>query len=441
MAKHAELGPSSAERWMSCPGSVPLSRGLVDEGSDYADQGTAAHYLAAHCLELGDEVKDYLGDKILLLENMHTGEHYELFEGIHIEQPSKQLNCFEVDADMVEHVGKYVADVRRVASGLPGSELHVEQSLTISYLTGEEDAKGTSDVVIPSEETLVVADLKYGQGVRVNAEDNPQLKMYAASAKRKFELMFDFKDVHVAILQPRLDHISQHTYTLKEIEDFEEEVVAAAGTVAEADALYAHDGLSPAFQDVYLNPSEDACRWCKAKATCPKLAQVIEDEINADFDDLSGVEDEKHYVELKVAEYVDPELLSKKAKSIALIEMWCKAVRGKVESMLLDGKEVPDFKLVEGKMGHRKWVDEHEAEEMMKSMRLKADEMYDKKLISPTTAEKVLKSTPKRWDRIKDLITQTKGAPSVAPASDKRPAMVVTNAGDEMDDLTGADLM
>jgi hypothetical protein len=413
-----------------------LSEGLKDGGSQYADEGTAAHFLAAHCLETGTEVKAHKGRYIYLMQRAESGEHYEIFGSDTYPMADKILNEFEVDDDFIEYVGKYAADVRGLVAGLEDAELHVEQRLSIEYMTGEGGAEGTSDTVIVSDTELIVADLKYGQGVRVDAKDNPQLKMYAASAVNKYGLLHDFDKVRVMIHQPRLNHISEHVYTLQEIMDFEGEVAVGAANVAKAIKIYqtGGDGFGS-----FLTPSEDACRWCKAKATCPSLAKFVEEQIDADFEDLSGVEDDEYYINLKVGEYVDPEVLSAKAKSIDLIEMWCKAVRGKVEGVLLDGKPVPGFKLVEGKMGHRKWADEQEAEKVLKSMRLKVDEMYDLKLISPTTAEKVLKAKPKCWTRIKDQITQTRGGPSVAPESDKRPAMAITHAGDEMEDLT--DLM
>jgi Protein of unknown function (DUF2800) len=436
MAKHAILGPSSAERWMTCAGSVALSEGLKDEGSEYADEGTAAHFLAAHCLVTGHEVSTQKGRFIYLMQSTATGEHYEAFGNAPNLYDDKQLNEFEVDDDMVEHVGKYVADVRGLVKGLEGATLHVEQRLSIAYMTGEEDAEGTSDTVIVSDTELIVADLKYGQGVRVDAKDNPQLKMYAASAVNKYGLMHDFEHVRVIINQPRLNHVSEHVYTLLEIREFEEEVAQAVKYVERAIEFYADK--NDAFKK-FLVPSEDACRWCKAKADCPELARFVKEAIDAEFTDISGVEDIAYYNSLKTEAYTDPDELSVKMKSIDLIEEWCKAVRAKVESVLLSGQPVPGYKLVEGKMGHRKWADEQEAEKVMKSMRLKVDEMYDMKLISPTSAEKVLKSKPKCWTRIKDQITQTRGGPSVAPESDKRPAMVITDVGDEMEDLT--DLM
>lgn len=436
MAKHAKLSASSAERWMVCPGSVPLSKDYPNTSSEYADEGTAAHYLGSVCLANGTEPKQYLKRTILLMEDVLSGEHYECFDDESVRNDAdRKLNEFVITSDMVEHVGKYVSDVRRVALGLNGSIL-VEQSLPLTFLTSESDAEGTSDAVIISP-TLVVADLKYGMGVRVEAKDNPQLLMYASAAREQYSMVNDFEDVHVAILQPRLDHISQYTYSHADLDVFEEEVKTAVIRVHAAEELYEQGGdLSHDF----LNPTEKGCMWCKHKANCTALAAYVSEQIDADFEDLSEVKDIEHYVNVKVEPY-DPETISLKMKSLGLIEMWMKAVRGEVESLLLKGLPVPGYKLVEGKMGHRKWANEQEAEAMMKSMRLKEDEMYDKKLISPTSAEKVLKESPKRWARIKDLITQTRGGPSVAPESDKRPAMAITPVGDDMEDLSNDDLI
>lgn len=435
MAKHAKLSASSAERWIPCPGSVPLSKDYPNTSSEYADEGTAAHYLGSVCLANGTEPKQYLKRTILLMEEVFSGEHYECFDDESVRNDAdRKLNEFIVDDDMVEHVGKYVSDVRRVALGLNGNIL-VEQTLPLTFLTSEKDAAGTSDAVIISP-TLVVADLKYGMGVRVEAKDNPQLLMYASAAREQYSMVNEFEDVHVAILQPRLDHVSQYTYSHASIDLFEEKVKQAVIRVEEAEKIHAEGGdLSG-----YLQPTEKGCQWCKHKANCTALAAYVAEQIEADFEDLSGVEDIEHYVNVKVEPY-DPETISRKMKSLGLIEMWMKAVRGEVESLLLKGLPVPGYKLVEGKMGHRKWANEQEAEAMMKSMRLKEDEMYDKKVISPTTAEKVLKESPKRWTRLKELITQTRGGPSVAPESDKRPAMVITPVGDDMEDLSNDDLI
>ena len=429
MAKHAKLGPSSTERWMNCPGSVPLSEGLLDESSRYAAEGTAAHFLAAYCLTSKTEPEDYKGREILLCVTP-DGEHFEAF--CPVGNNSLITDQFMVEDEMVRAIDTYVSDIRRVALAVNG-DLHVEQRLSISHLTKEEDAAGTSDVVICAPDKLIVVDLKYGQGVRVEAEGNKQLLMYAAAAYEKFGLIYDFKSVQLVIHQPRLDAVSEYSYSLEELEQFTQSVKVSVENVTKA--VEAYEAGAEDFSE-YLHPSEDACRWCKAKAICPALADRVSQELGEMFEDLSEAQKTEEGVKARV-ESIDVEALSLKAKSIELIEMFCKAVRGKVESLLLLGIAVPDFKLVQGKKGHRTWKNAEEAEAMMRSMRLKEAEMYNRKLISPTDADKLLKKdSPKRWQRIVPLIEQRVGSPSVAPMSDKREALTMTHVADEMEDLT-----
>src|SRR3569832_1840129 len=126
-------------------------------------------------------------------------------------------------------------------------------------------------------------------------------------------------------------------------------------------------------------------------------------------------------------------------QAIDLIEAWCKAVRAQAEVELLAGCVVSGFLLVCGLKGARSWGDEAAAEVVMKSMRLKQDEMYTFKLISPTTAEKLLKENPKRWNKLQTFITQSEGGLSVAPLSDKRPAVVIEPVADDFQDLTATE--
>lgn len=437
MAKHAVLSPSSAERWMSCPGSVSMSRGIKDEGSGYADEGTCAHFLAAFCLTNKRDPIKYVNTPITILKDRETGETTEAFAANAGESETREeVYRLTPDLEFVQYVQDYVDYVRSVAQATNGL-IHVEQRMSLEHLTGESGAEGTSDTVIVTDDELIIVDLKFGRGVTVSATHNPQLLMYASAANARFGLVHDFNSVRMVIHQPRLNHVSEDVYTLADLANFEAEVRQAVKRVAHVNEMEIN---GEDYTQVMLSPSEDACRWCKAKANCPALANFVREQIEADFEDLSGVVDDDHYANLAVEAY-SPEELSLKAKAIELIELWCKAVRGKVESLLLSGKVVPDFKLVQGKRGHRKWRSAEEAEAVMKSMRLKVDEMFDLKLISPTSAEKLLKESPKRWARIEPLIVQTEGAPSVAPASDKRPALVITHVADEMEDLTGSDLI
>lgn len=154
---HARLSPSSASRWMTCPGSAALCDGEDDEGSDYAAEGTAAHELAERIL-LGANGKDLVG--------------------------KRAENGVKWAKDMLRDVMVYVTLVQDMVTST-GGKLHVEVKVPIEHLTGEYGAKGTSDIVIETETELIVCDLKFGRGVEVSAVENKQLRIYALGALEK----------------------------------------------------------------------------------------------------------------------------------------------------------------------------------------------------------------------------------------------------------------
>jgi hypothetical protein len=386
---------------MRCPGSVQACADLPDESSKFADEGTAAHFLASECLGRGDEPFSHLGRTILVSRD---GAEW-LPEGW---AAGNAASSFLVDQDMCLAVLDYVDYVRGVSKATGGALL-VEQRLPISSLTGESGAHGTADAVILAEREIIVIDLKYGRGVAVSAADNEQLQIYALAALREFGLAQDFDRVRMVIHQPRLGAVSEATLSIDDLADFGERVLEAAGFTQYPDAL--------------LNPSEEACRWCRAKATCPALrAEVVE---------LFGA------VPAPQAESAD--VLADCMAKVDLIEGWCKAVRAEVETRLLTGKPVRGWKVVQGKKGNRKWSSDADAEAMLKAMRIPHDRMYDYAVISPTSAEKLAKAEvigPRQWPRVAALITQAEGKPSVAPESDKRPALVMSAVADAFNDVT-----
>jgi len=403
MADHALLSASAAHRWGNCPGSLALEAGQENKSSSFADEGTAAHMLADWCLSERKKAKDFCGDSPL----------------------------HPITDDMRDFVQAYVDQIEAAAYG---GLLMGEQRVDYSNAIGVPGQFGTSDVIIVKGNTLEIRDLKYGMGNKVEAEDNEQMQLYALGALELIE-MLDLADsieqIVLGIHQPRLFAVSEWVITREQLEAFR---VDYAEKAQEAFKLhkYGRETVEMGYMDK-LVPSEDACRWCKAKSFCPALRSFVLSTVSDDFVDISqDIAPQLASAEERIAN-ADNAHVSNCLKAVDLIESWCTAVRARAESELLKGHDVPGFKLVRGRAGARKWADETAAEAMLKSMRLKVDQMFDLKLISPTTAEKVLKETPKRWNKLQSLITRSDGKPSVAPVNDKRDALVIEPVSDSFD--------
>ena len=384
MAQHSLLSPSGAHRWMRCPGSIGAESGLPDTSSKYAAEGTAAHELAAKCLELEANAEAVIGDTM-------TVDGYD----------------FTVTADMAHHVNDYCKLVREYAEG---GQLLVEKRVNFSEAIGVPDSTGTSDAIVIHPDRLTVIDLKYGMGVKVDATENEQLQLYALGALHDYGMMGEFNEIVMVVHQPRLNHVSEWSIPVEKLEEFRE-----AARLAAIEAL---DNREPR-----LNPGEKQCRFCKAKATCPALKAEISDAIG-------GIATPADFADLAVADEDD---VSRAMARVELVEQWCKAIRAEVERRLFAGEPVAGFKLVEGRRGNRAWSDEAAVEKLFKSFRLKQEEMYDFKLISPTKAEKILKTkNPGRWEKVDALTSRGDGKPSVAPATDRRPALAVSSSDEDV---------
>ncbi len=426
MTSHAKLSPSSAHRWLHCAGSMILEKDLLDSTSEHAELGTAAHYLASECLEQDKDATDFLNRRI------------QITSGVAVWKDETDLvgqSFFTVDLEMTENIQKYLDAVRSQAEG---NQLLVEQRVSFGSYIDAQDAFGTSDAIILTPDEIQVHDLKYGRGVKVDATGNEQLNLYGLGALDEFGVFGDFKKVRKVIHQPRIGHYSEEVVTVEQLEEFAKEVKQSVSYIRALEiGLEDGDGGAIADFEGSFNPGEKQCQWCKAKAVCPALANHLMETMLGEFENLDEV-DLQTVVPEATAQIVSYEndRLSKLYAAIPLFENWIKAVDAAVHEKLHAGEVVPGFKLVEGRKGSRKWSDDKEAEELFKSMRLKTEQMYDLKVISPTTAAKLQKENiigPRQWSKVEALITQNDGKPTVAAESDKRPALDMTP---QFEDLT-----
>lgn len=426
----------------------------------YADEGTVAHALAAMCLTEGKDAAAYIGRRIECADYPHaklspSGAHrWMRCPGSHALEtriafvPRKFTG--EVTREMAEGVQVYLDNIRAF-KGEDGVLL-VEQSLPIGQITGEEGATGTGDGVILRGNELQIHDLKFGKGVEVSAYENEQLQLYGLGALHKLgDLADDVERVRFVIHQPRINTTpSEWDCSVGELRAFGLRATEMAKTALTA-AKFEANWVNKDDKLHYLTPGEKQCRFCEAKATCPKLAAYVQEGVGAQFEVLAEAETNEVAAE-QIGCEIGPEgaptdELSLKMQACSLIEDWVKAVRAEVAKRLHAGQKVPGFKLVKGKRGARQWADATQAEEVLKKMRLKKEEMYTFSLISPTAAEKLVPAIDKKtgkpkdgednkplslkqWDKLQELITQSEGAASVAPESDPRPAIEVTPPAD-----------
>lgn len=196
-AAHARLGASNAHRWLLCPGSVAAEEGLPDTAGPFAEEGTRAHELAERALRGAGDV----------------------------------LAAHD-DQSMADYVRVYVDLVTRLAQGADLFE--IEQR--VDYGEWVEGGFGTADALIVTGDTLRVIDLKYGRGVRVDAEDNPQGMLYALGAYAETRHIFEVRRVIITIVQPRLDHISEWEISIDDLLRWAEWVKGRAEATAAPDA-------------------------------------------------------------------------------------------------------------------------------------------------------------------------------------------------------------
>ena len=368
MSDHALLSPSGSHRWLHCTPSAVLETEFDNKSSPAAAEGTAAHALCEHKLK----------------RMLHRRS----------KRPVSDYNSDEME----EHTDAYVEFVsellEKAKQNCKDPLVQVEQRLDLSeYVPG---AFGTADCLIIADGTLHVIDMKYGLGVLVSAEENPQLKCYGIAALSIYEDLYDIKDVSLSIFQPRRENVSTWTISAEDLRS------------------WAENELKPKAQMAFKGEGEycpgEWCQFCRAAVKCRARAEE----------------------KLRIAEEefkLPPLLTDNEIESIlpmlSDITKWANDISAYALEMAVSrGKEWNGYKVVEGR-SVRKYADEDAVAEVAKQNGY--TDIYRESLITLTEMQKLM-GRKKFEEILGSLIIKPPGKPTLVPITDKRQAMNVSDA-------------
>ena len=388
MSKHALLSASGSSRWLECPPSAHLELQFPKKSSSYADEGTAAHELcelaARYWLEEISEAEyeDRLAD-------LAKGEYYNA----------------EMQECAVDY-GRFISEtVKATRENCPDAIVELEVK-SLDFSDWAPEGFGTGDCIIVADDLLEIIDFKYGKGVRVEAENNPQMRLYALGAIKLYGELYDIKRVRMSIIQPRINREpSTDEISVTELLDWAENYVKPRAALA-----FAGEGE--------FNPSEKTCKFCRAKEQCKARYEQNLALFDEAPDPLLITVDEAGAVLEKASD----------------IKAWLSDLEKLVMSKLFEGEPVEGWKLVEGR-SNRKYTDETKVAEAMKAAGYDEARLYERSLIGITAMEKAF-GKKAVGEVLKDLIYKPQGKPTLAPATDKRaefkPEELVLDAFDDV---------
>lgn len=359
---HALLSASSAHRWLACPASAVAAEAYPNEQTEFTREGTLAH-----------EVAEVVAREQLRPE---TGR-----DGFAPEVTQEMLDCAAGYRDYIQEQTK--SDSAAVL---------LEQRVDFSPWVP--DGFGTCDCIILQDDTMTVIDYKYGQGVPVSAEGNPQLRLYALGALNDYGIAVDVQKVEMHIYQPRINNVSADTITAAELLEWAEKTMKPIAQKA----AKGKGGYS----------AGPHCRFCPHAGRCRELTKTCTEFV------------ETH--DLRVAVPVlAPHEVADVLRMLPLISLWAKRINAQAMDTLLGGGAIPGYKVVEGKHGNRQWTDELKVAEALQTAGYKPADITETKLLSPAAMDKAIGK--KRVAELLDaLMYRTSGAPTIVPETDKRPA-------------------
>lgn len=355
------VGGSTAKRVMNCPGSVALVQKMPPKpSSKYADEGTLLHNVIAEIVMSDKHPEEWLGttynDQVLTL-------------------------------DLIDD--KLVPALAALDQIDPNKEMEIAAETRVGFGDLLHGVFGSTDLIGRIGNRAIVLDWKFGDGVAVEVEENPQLMFYAAAAMRTEESKWAFEgatEIEMVIVQPPA--VKRWVTTPARIAQFEKDLVKAVKLAQQPDA------------ELKVG---DHCRWCAAKPVCPQMTGAVDRALKTQV------------------ESIDVQTLGAYLANADLLEDWIKDLRALAHQILDSGAPVPGYKLV-AKRGTRQWVDETKAATAMLAMNVPRSEIYKEELLSPAQMEKVLKKS--KLTLPDDLVVSVSSGTTLAVESDPRPAVL-----------------
>lgn len=388
-AAHAKLSASGAHRWLNCPGSVLLEQEYPDSTSEYAAEGTLAHEICE--LKL----------RAYAIEPMGKTEFNKRYAAL----KKNELYKSEMDG----YTEDYLEYIKTVMLSYPVQPAVVAEK-RVDYSRYAAGGFGTADCLVLAGDTIHVIDFKYGKGVAVSAENNPQMMLYALGAVSAYAMLYSFKNVKMTIVQPRISNVSEFAMSVADLIKWGEETVIPMAQKA----LSGEGGYK----------AGEHCRFCRAKAECKARSEYYMQFQKAAEEwhkSKSAVKAAACYTDTELAEYL---------KAGALLENWYKDIKEHALALCLAGQEVPGYKAVAGRSS-RSFTDTDAAFKVL------MDNGIDKALLYqyvPLTLAKTEEAVGKKLFKqlLADYVVQTPGKPALAPVTDKRAAITNMDSAEKV---------
>ena len=360
---HALLSASSAHRWLACPASAVAAEAYPNPDTEFTREGTLAHEVA---------------------------EVFARGKTLQLKEVDKEQGQAYIDQEMLDCATAY-SDYIQEQLKSDDAVVLLEQRVDFSPWVPE--GFGTCDCIIIQGDTLTIIDYKYGVGVPVAAEGNPQMKLYALGALNDYGFAYDVAKVEMHIFQPRINNVSDCCLVVEDLLEWGEKTVKPIA----AKAFKGKGGYCAGAH----------CKFCPHAGKCRTLTKTCTEYV------------ETHGMRVGVPTLAPHEV----AEVIAmepLVTLWLKKVKAQAMDTLMAGGSIPGYKLVEGKLGNRKWTADFQVLEALKAAGYTEEDVTKTELLSPAQMDKAI-GKKKVTELLEQFIDRAPGAPTLAPESDKRP--------------------